>query len=228
VWLVRWSATGTGVAWVSETQFQVRPAGIEQLVDLPSVKAHLNIPANDDRQNDELQGFILAAADLARDFCGPFLPETHTEFFNGGVPTVVPDWLPILKVLSVTEYYGVSSWVLTEQPLDAPVDQFAYTVDYQSGGITRRSYSGDAACFAGGVKNVKVVYSAGRASVPWNVRLGCLELIRHLWQLTQQGGRPKFGGAGLDGSDMPASTGFALPNRVIQLWGPTRRPPGIA
>jgi hypothetical protein len=228
VWLVRWTATGTGVGWSSETQFQVRPVGVEQLVDLPSVKSHLNIPSNDTRQDDELQGFILAAADLARDFCGPFLPETHTEYHDGGSPTIVPDWLPVAKVLSVTEYYGTSAFPLTEQPLDSPTNAFAYTVDYTTGQIARRAFSGDAARFADGVKNIRIVYTAGLGVVPWHVRLGTLELVRHLWQLTQQGGRPKFGSSGYDGSDVTTPTGFALPNRVIQLWGPKRRAPGIA
>lgn len=229
VWLYRWTATGTGVAWSSEGQFTVRPVGVEQLVDLASVKAHLNIPATDTRQDDELQGFILAAADLARYHCGPFLPETHTQFFDGFVSTIVPDWLPVASVLSCTEYYGLSAFLLTEQELGGQMNAFAFTVDYATGQITRRTFGGEAALFAAGSKNIKLVYTAGRGgAVPWTVRLGVLELIRHLWQLTQQGGRPKFGGAGYDAADVVIPTGFALPSRVLELWAPFRRPPGIA
>jgi hypothetical protein len=229
VWLYRWTATGEGVSWASEGQFTVREVGAEQLVDLASVKAHLNIPPNDTRQDDELQGFILAAADLARYHCGPFLPETHTQYFDGYVSTVVPDWLPLTSVLSATEFYGLSEFTLTEQALGAQMDAFAFTVDYSTGQITRRTFGGEAALFAAGAKNIKIVYTAGRGGkIPWSVRLGMLELIRHLWQLTQQGGRPKFGSA-YDGSDGPTfPTGFALPTRVLELWSPFRRPPGIA
>jgi hypothetical protein len=228
VWRYRWNATATATLWVAEGQFQVRPAGIEQLVDLASVKAHLNMPATDTRQDDELQGFILAAADLARYHCGPFLPETHTQFFDGYRPTIVPDWRPLISVLSCTEYYGLSAYLLTEQPLDGQQNAFAFTADYQTGQITRRTFGGGAGLFAAGDKNIKLVYTAGRKSVPFTVRLGTLELIRHLWQLTQQGGRPKFGSAGSDSSDSVVPTGFALPLRVIELWSPERRPPGIA
>jgi hypothetical protein len=228
VWLVRWTATGTGVGWSSETQFQVRAVGVEQLVDLPSVKAHLNITPTDGRQDDELQGFILAAADLARDHCGPFIPETHTEFHDGGKPSIVPDWLPVKSVLSVTEFYGLYSYALTETPLGgSQASAFAFSVDYSTGELTRRTFSGDAVDFADGTKNVKVVYTAGRAGVPYSIRLGVLELVRHMWQLTQQGGRPKFGGAGYE-SDAVVPTGFALPQRVLELWAPFRRPPGVA
>ncbi|BBB00576.1 hypothetical protein RVR_10575 [Actinacidiphila reveromycinica] len=230
VWLVRWSATGTGISWADESQFQVRPAGVEQLVDLASVKAHLNLSPGDNRQDDELQGFILAAADLARDVVGPVLPEVHTEWHNGGRRTISLDWQPISAVASVTEYIAASTYVLTEQPLgQAAMDSYGYTLDLDRGTITRRAV-GDAIAFAPGRNNVKVVYTAGRAgAVPFSVRLGALELIRHLWQLTQQGGRSRFAGSGaLDEGSGPAPAGFALPNRVLELWKPFKRPPGVA
>lgn len=230
VWLVRWTATGTGVGWRSETQFQVRPTSVEQFVDLASVKAHLNIPTNDTRQDDELQGFILAAGEIARNHCGPFIPETHTQYFDGGIPRIVPDWRPVSNVLSITEYYGLSAFPLTEQPLSGQTNAFGFTVDYTTGEITRRTFGGEAATFAFGAKNIKVVYTAGRGgSVPWTVRLGVLELIRHLWQMTQQGGgRPKFNGGAYDGGEGMVPTGFAIPSRVLELWQPYYRGPGIA
>ncbi|MEV6046039.1 hypothetical protein [Streptomyces xanthochromogenes] len=229
VWLYRWTATGTSVGFVEEGQFSVRALGVEQLVDLPSVKAHLNMNPADRRQDDELQGFILAAADLARDHVGPILPESRIEWHNGGTTSISLDWQPVASVLSVTEYVAASAWLLTEQPLGTSTDAYGYTVDLDRGQITRRA-TGGAVCFPHGIKNVKVVYTAGRAgAVSWSVRLGTLELIRHLWQLTQQGGRTRFGGNALDSGDGgTVPTGFALPQRVIELWAPSRRGPGIA
>ncbi|WP_020118813.1 hypothetical protein [Streptomyces canus] len=227
-WKYRWTATGTGVGYASEGQFQVRPLGIEQVVDLASVKAHLNLPTTDTSQDAELQGFILAAGDLARDVVGPMLPEQHTEWHNGGSPTITLDWQPVASVQSVTEYVSASTWVLTEQPLGTSTDAYGYTVDLDKGQIVRRA-TGGAVSFPRGIKNVKVVYTAGTGgTIPWTVRLGALELIRHLFQLTQQGGRPRFGGAALDGESMGVPTGFALPQRVLELWQPFKRPPGIA
>jgi hypothetical protein len=227
-WRYRWTATGTGVGYASEGQFQVRPLGVEQVVDLPSVKAHLNIPVTDTSQDAELQGFILAAGDLARDVVGPLLPEQHTEWHDGGAETLSLDWQPVAAVQSVTEYVSASTWVLTEQPLGTSTDAYGYTVDLDRGQITRRA-TGGAVRFPRGIKNVKVVYTAGRGGViPFTVRLGSLELIRHLFQLTQQGGRPRFGGAALDGESSGVPTGFALPQRVLELWQPFKRPPGIA
>jgi hypothetical protein len=221
VWQYRWTAPG----FVSEGQFTVRAANVESLVDLASVKAHLNI--SDQRADDELYGYIYAVADLARDFCGPFLPETHTEWWSGGVPTLVPTVQPVSAIASVTEYYGLSAFSLTEQELGNSLNAFAFSFDAQVGSISRRSMSGEAALFASGYKNVKVVYTAGGRPVPYSVRLGALEAIRHLWQMTQQSGRPKYGSAGYD--DAPAvPQGYALPNRVMELWAPFRRFPGFA
>jgi hypothetical protein len=226
VWLYRWTATGTGVRWASEGQFSVRPLGVEQIVDAASVRAHLNL--TNTTQDDELQGFILAAGELARDVVGPLLPEQHTEWHNGGTATLSLDWQPVASVLSVTEYVSASTWALTEQPLGTSKGAYEYTVDLDRGQIVRRA-TGGAVPFPRGVKNVKVVYTAGTSgAIPWTVRLGALELIRHLWQLSQQGGRPWFGGAVMDGESPPVPTGFALPQRVLELWHPAKRPPGIA
>ncbi|MFC1410507.1 hypothetical protein ACEZCY_14710 [Streptacidiphilus sp. N1-12] len=229
VWQYRWTATGTGVGFADEGQFQVRPLGTQQIVDLASVKAHLNMPPGDSSQDAELQGFILAAGDVARNIVGPVVAESHTQYFSGGTPTVVVDWTPLASVQSVTEYYGQSGYVLTEQPLGAQTTAFAFTVDYDTGQISRRTFGGEAARFAIGDKNIKVMYTAGRGgAVGWAVRLGTLELIRHLWQLTQQGGRPRLTRGGLDSDSPGIPTGFAIPTRVLELWQGDKRPPGIA
>jgi len=232
-WLVRWVVVGTNgnskpVVWAYEDQFQVRPMGIEQLVDIASVKYQLGLNPNDARKDAALQGFILAAADMARDFCGPFLPEQHTQWFDGGRAHIVPDWLPLLTVQSCTEYYGLSAFSVTEQPLGTQQNAFGFTADYTTGQLTRRTFGGEAAYWARGAKNIKLVYTSGRTgAVPWSIRLGALELIRHIWQLTQQGGRPQFNAGGLDGSDgLSVPSGFALPQRVIELWSMYQRPPG--
>lgn len=229
IWLFRWTATGTGVGYVDEGQLFVRPLGIQQIVDLPSTKAHLNIPAKDRSKDGELQGFILAAGELARDVVGPVVGEQHTEWHNGGSPNITLDWLPVSAVISVTEYVAASTWNLTEQPMGTSHDAYGYTVDLPRGSITRRAV-GDAIPFAYGTKNIQVIYTAGRTGlVPWSVRLGSLELIRHLYQLTQQGGRPRWNTAGaLDSESSIVPMGFALPQRVLELWKPSKREPGIA
>ncbi|PJN22418.1 hypothetical protein [Kitasatospora sp. CB02891] len=199
------------------------------IVDLASVKLHLNIPTTDTRQDLELQRFMAAADDHVRDVCGPITAELHTEWHDGGRSTIALDWLPLASVQTVVEYVAASSWILTEQPLGSSTDSYGYTVDAERGSITRRAV-GVAVPFPAGTRNVRVVYTSGTGgAVPATVFLGALELIRHLWQLTQQAARPAFGATGsydADGATVP--TGFALPARVLELWKPFKRPPGVA
>jgi hypothetical protein len=200
------------------------------LVDLASVKKHLNIPATDTRQDDELQVFMAAVEDQARDVCGPISAEMHTEYHDGGRAVISLDWQPVLSVTSVTEYIAASTWNLTEQALGSGgMDAYGYTVDLPLGTVTRRSV-GSAVPFPRGRENVRIVYTSGLATAPATVFLGALEFIRHMWSMTQQAGRPAYGqaGMGLDTDGAAVPTGFALPARVLELWKPAKRPPGIA
>jgi hypothetical protein len=229
IYTAHWTATGSGFSFSYDDQFQVRPLGAQQIVDLASVKAHLNIQPLDTSQDAELIGFILAASEVIRDMVGPIVPETHTEYFDGGVMTVSVAWQPLLSVTSVYEYYGLSAFLLTEQPLGTQINAFGFTVDYITGQIIRRTFGGQAALFAVGDKNIKVTYSAGRAGTSYSVRLGALEFIRHNWQMTQQGRlRRSRGSSAGDGGEMAVPIGFAVPDRVVELLAPYRRPPGIA
>lgn len=226
--LVHWSATGSGFAFTYDDQFQVRPAGAEQIVDLASVKAHLNMIPTDTTQDAELTGFILGATTVIRDMIGPIVPEQHLEYFDGAVMTISVAWQPLLSIQSIYEYYGLSAFLLTEQPLGTQINAFGFTVDYITGQVTRRTFGGQAALFAVGDKNIKVAYTAGRSDVPYNVRLGALELIRHNWSMTQQAGRPRIR-SGMDaGGELAVPIGFAVPDRVVEWLAPHRRPPGIA
>lgn len=227
-YLVHWTASGSGFTFAYDDQFQVRAAGVEQIVDLASVKAHLNMSLNDTTQDQELTGFILAATAVIRDMIGPIVPEQHVEYFDGGVMTISVAWQPLLSIQSIYEYYGLSAFLLTEQPLGTQINAFGFTVDYITGQVTRRTFGGQAALFAFGDKNVKVTYTAGRGDIPYNVRLGALELIRHNWAMTQQAGRPRMR-SGMDGGgELAVPIGFAVPDRVVEWLAPHRRPPGIA
>ncbi|MFJ8437671.1 hypothetical protein [Kitasatospora griseola] len=199
------------------------------IVDLTSVKLHLNIPTTDTRQDVELQRFMDAADDQVRYVCGPIAAELHTDFYDGGRDTIALDHLPLASVQGVVEYIAATAWTLTEQPLGSSVDSYGYTVDLERGTITRRAV-GSNVLFPHGLKNVRISYTSGLSgAVPPTVFLGALELIRHLWQMTQQAARPAFGATGSYDSDGAAvPMGFALPSRVLELWAPYRRAPGIA
>ena len=73
---------------------------------------------------------------------------------------------------------------------------------------------------------VTVTYTAGSTTVPANLQLAALELIRHLWQSSRQSGRP--GGIQAASDTVATPFGFAVPKRVVELCEATNSAPGFA
>lgn len=226
---VLWTATATDTHGSSEDVFEVRPNSPTALISLDDARATLRLRSTDTADNAKLQNIIESASRVILNITGPMNAETFTEWFDGGVPTVFPSQSPLVAVTAAAEFYGLSKFVLTEQPLGQQTTAFAFTVDYLTGEIMRRTYGGAQAMFAIGSKNVMIEYQAGRILVPENVQLACRELVRHLYTHTQVPGRPKFGSnTGMDDGLPDVPIGFAVPNFVVQLLAPDRRAPGIA
>jgi hypothetical protein len=120
---------------------------------------------------------------------GPVESHAYTEWYDGGAQTIVLAKSPVLTITSVIESHGSTvKYTLTNQPLDTAtsMDAWGYTIDVDTATLTRRA-SGVAVPFAEGKRNIKVVYTAGYAEVPADVKHAILLLILHLWQ-TQRGG----------------------------------------
>lgn len=223
---VRWSTQGA-VGAVFEDVFEVRPAVPTALVSIKDAREWLRLRSTDTSDDLKIQSIIEAASRLVVNITGPIQSTSFTEWFDGGVPTIVLAHPPIISIVRVVEYYGQSTFVLSEQPLGSQTSAFAFTVDYTTGQLTRRTIGGDAALFVQGDKNIAVTYTAGRMIVPENVQLATKELVRHLYQNTQVQGRSKLASTGDDGyGEVPI--GFAVPNFVVQMLHPDRRAPGIA
>lgn len=168
---------------------------------------------------------------MVEDYTGPVVPKQVTEWFDGGQKDCVLSWQPVQSITSVTEYYGLSTFILTEQPLGSQTNAFAYTWDQATNQLMRRTYGGQAAYYAVGDKNVKVVYTAGRLNQPNDLaiaRWGAIELARHLWEQTQYPGFSNVPRSDEGDLPDPQFSGFAMPNRVVDILQPIRRPVGIA
>lgn len=202
------------------------------LCTLAEAKAHLNIPAATTTYDAELAGFIDAATPVVEDLAGPILPRTITgESHDGGYDEIITLFSPVIAITSITEYLGTSAYPLTSQPAGSTVSQYGYELVDDSGIIARRNGAGQAQAFPCGRGTVSVTYTAGYSSVPANVRLGALELIRHWWQFSQQGGRPSFGGSSDEGAYYDLGN-YAVPHFVAELLTSARYSkrnlPGIA
>ncbi|GAC1373718.1 MAG: hypothetical protein NVSMB4_00580 [Acidimicrobiales bacterium] len=163
------------------------------LVTLADTKLHLNIPATDTSNDVELQGFMDTASAIVGYEAGPITQTTFTETYTPSGSRIMLRQVPVVSVTSVVEYLGRISYTLTSQPPGSTVDNYGYSLDIPDAGLlVRRGGAGTETNFWG--SPVVVVYVAGLATTPPDIRLAALEDIRDLYQQSQQGQRP--GGSG--------------------------------
>lgn len=220
---------------------------VTAIVSLEDVKDALNDYTGSAGNDAELQQFIDAMSDVVEYIAGPVRSQQFVdEWHSGGSDTILLYNRPLISVDSVTEYSGVVSYTLNEQPPGSgSQDAFGYFVRYDLGTIQRVAY-GVPSWFASlpwwtqrtpgwvvaaptksgyGQGRVKVTYTAGRATVPAYIKRATLELIRINYQQTQQAGRPAFRGSGMEDQLDPAQMvmGYLVPNRVKELLAPARQ-----
>ena len=189
------------------------------------VKTHLNIATTDTTYDTELDSFTARAESAIANRVGPLAPTTGTESHDGGTHIVRTLYRPIQTITSITESYGAYNRTLTEQPLDGSngFNAYGYTVDRTDGVVVRR-VSGVAAPFAIGRRNVTVAYTYGwstdgtSTTLPADLDLAVLELIRAWWEASQRGGTVAPGRSG--GTASAASVPADFPAGVEQLLQP--------
>lgn len=229
---VNWSAATGGTTWAYSSEFDVRPP-TTAIVSLADAKVQLSIPAADTSQDAELRDFIDAVTPVIEGIVGPVTPRSVTEWHDGGAAQIVVRNPPIQSVTSVTEFRGNVPYLLATAASPAAATAMSYMWE-PSGIITRLngaaaaavvylSSQGLFATFPIGPNSVQVVYTAGEAVIPANVRQAALQLIAIQYQQTQLRS-PWDGGQQSEGSML---MGFFVPNKVRELLLPNRRPPSI-
>lgn len=170
------------------------------VVTLPEAKAYLNISST--TSDAELGEFIARAVAAIGSKCGPLEATEKTSRVRGGWSALA---LPVTPVLSLTSITPLGGTALT-------VDDYLVT----PGGIVEPEAGG---WF--GSRWYDVVYQAGRAAVPDDLKLGVLELLRHLWDTQRAGGSRRIGSAGSDAvaNTIPGAA-YLFPFRVEQLIAP--------
>lgn len=205
--IARWVGTGANACAFRDV-FVVDPAEGEAFIGLVDAKNHLkkNGQAADD---EKLRGFIDGACDVISDRMGHISPATVTSDLCVRTGTVVLPERPVISIVSVVKLPG---GVVIPQA-DKLAGSTGWTLTSPEGVMTVSGWCGD----------VRVTYRAGRSPLPPKFRLAGLELIGHLWRVSQQnagGGRPAVS---VDEVIVPGTT-FALPYTVRQLLGLDKRP----
>lgn len=164
------------------------------VVTVAEVKTHLNITGGS--SDTELQTFLDSAEALISRRVGPLTSTATTYRVDGGTDTLS---LPVTPAISLTSVTPVNGTALTLADLD--LDTATGLVRYLAGGtFTAARYT--------------VVYNAGRASVPDDLKMAVKELVRHLWR-TQRGSAVRPGS-----SDSDRVPGWLVPYAVAELLAP--------
>lgn len=196
---------------------------VTAIITLADVLPELNMANTPADGGTKLQGFIDAASAVIEDMVGHVINNTVTEYYDGGDTTLYLRQLPVVSISTIVETIGLIDYTLTNQPVGSPVDNFGYTLDdLKVGRVTRRSAGSSPFPFYKNAGNVAITYTYGRSTVPPNIRLATLELLRFMYQQGQQGTRPAFGAP----SPEPVSltpAGYLVPNRVKELCQPSMR-----
>lgn len=202
-------------------------SAVTAIVTLADVYAHLNMPAGS--HDAELQGFIDAAVPVVEDVVQAVVGATYTaeEHDARGSRVIFLRHPPVYSVTSVVEYRMGTPTTLTAVATPALGTANTYAVYLPTGRIMRGDWLGVGYGWTSYGNLLQVTYVAGLGAVPPNVRLGALEIVRHNYQMTQQGGRPSFSGAAAE--DMAwTPSGFAIPTRALEWLNPNQRPPCVA
>ena len=224
-YLLVWSVSGL-VSGGQTDQFTV-VAATADLISLTDLKDELNLSASDTSKDAKLRRWLKAATSTIENVTGEVTVRQVTETFDGGSSYVVLSARWVTAITSVVETWATVNYTLTNQPLGASVDAFGYTWDQRTNTITRRTFGGAAACFQPGLRTVAVTYQAGMPSIPDDIQLACAELIKHWYRKSEVAFRTTAFGAGGGDDDYNMPGNYMVPNAVMELLEPWRRPPGI-
>jgi hypothetical protein len=186
--------------------------------------------SSDTTYDTVLPQFIDAAVAIVENITGPINSTLVTEWHSGGNGVraqLVLRQRPVIDIVSVTGFIGNMAQPYTQAADPSAATSYSYTLEQETATLTFRVGSGTEYPEPWGVQNVEVIYHAGQATPPANVHLAAIEVVRNLWDMSQQGGRPQYGGPAEDDIVAPWS-GYAVTPHVRELLQPNQRIPGIA
>jgi hypothetical protein len=198
----------------------------DALATLDEFKAMLNAKLVGTTADAELQRYLDAATPVVEWLAGPVNLRTVVELRSGdGSTAFLLRQTPVAAVTSITEYAGTVGTVLTQVANPGAATASSFTVDLSLGAVIRRGSGGDPVAFAVGTDNVVITYTAGLGAVPSNLKMAALTQAAHMFQKSQQGGRPQLNATGADG--YMTGWGYGIPNAVREYVAGNKRLPGL-
>lgn len=190
----------------------VWPADPRFLISLSDARSALSLSTAITTYDEDLRLYIAACTVVIEDITGGILTQTRTQKADGGRHAITlnarpnPD-LPVTVTVDGTALASTG-----------------FIVDYEAAIV----YAVNGGWFPAGRQNVAIAYTVGSNVIPPNIRLATSELLRHMWQVGKQASRPAWGDAADSEAMSTTPSGFAVPNRVIELCAANPRLPGLA
>ncbi|MFF5784188.1 hypothetical protein ACFY8P_04365 [Streptomyces sp. NPDC012693] len=182
------------------------------LLTLDEAKSILSLPSGT-QYDDELTVYIEALTEVIEAFVGPIDSREVVEQADARGQILVLLQTP---ALSLTTFAPVITG-------GSAVNVADLHLDGTSGAVGRL----DGAAWSGGPWTV--TYQAGRSTVPASLTVAARLLLQHWWRTRYGAARGNPGGGeDFDVNEPVPGYGYAIPNRVMQLLEPYRRPPVVA
>lgn len=216
-----------------QVQENLTSPGGQQLVSLPDLKIHLNIPSNDRTQDARLIRWIEAVGPLVENICGPIRLIQREEWHNGGQyfiqlrkrPSTTFGTTPVMKLIACSEFKGPIEYNLSIIQDPAHGSIYSCFLEPLLGVVTRRTSGGGVMAFPPMAESVHVLYQAGQEVVPPNIYEAVLETAKLNWSSTMSVGR---GAMALSEEEQGPPMGFYMSRRILELMAPNKRHPSIS
>lgn len=145
------------------------------LTTVPACKAFRGIPGDNQEHDDELARLIRAVQTFLEEECArTFEQATVTEYFHGDQWR---DRLMIARppIVSITNIWDDPARVYT-----TPLAASSYVIDDAEAGVIRL----DGLTFSKGLRNIKITYVGGFATIPTDLEQAAIELV---WAAREKG-----------------------------------------
>jgi hypothetical protein len=174
------------------------------VLSLAEARQHLNVTIGD--SDAEIQDTIDEAEAMIAQRCGPLVPTAVTERVAGGPGGLSLSTTPVISLTSVTPVGGTA---LTVSDLSvSPSGVVTYTMS--SGAFYAPWYD--------------VVYQAGRATVPRDLRRGLKDLTLNLWNSQRPSGGRFSSAAGTEMANTMPGAAYLFTFKVEQAIAPHLQP----
>lgn len=147
------------------------------LTSVPRCKAFRGIPSDNQEHDAELERLIVSAQDFLERKCErKFEQATVTEYFNGG-DLRDRTWLMVARppIVSITNI-----WDDVDRVYATPLASTNYVIEDAETGVIRL----DGLKFLDGIRNVKLTYSGGSATIPTALEEAIIEMV---WAAREKG-----------------------------------------